>query len=109
MWIFSTDGFFSAVQHNEQPNVLLIRSRCRTDLENLLAKIGGTAEIVELENADYRFRVFVDREDWQRYVSEAAASIDYPNFKNTIQDDDRHDAYMRVWAAMYQLQEKAVR
>ena len=32
--------------------------------------------------------------------------IDYPNFKDGVRENDRHDAYLQVWSAMHQLQSK---
>jgi hypothetical protein len=75
MWIFTTAGFVSAVQHRENPEDVLVRSRDRKSLEILLdnvelagAEVGGdgravekltTEDIVEMDakSADYRYRV----------------------------------------------------
>jgi hypothetical protein len=37
-------------------------------------------------------------------VSEQVYAIDYCNFKNTVSDPAYHEACLRVWSAMHQLQ-----
>ena len=62
MWIFCKYGFFSAVQHKDKTDKLLIRARFEGDLERLA---GGLPEderklcssITETPHADYRFRM----------------------------------------------------
>jgi hypothetical protein len=37
-------------------------------------------------------------------MAEAVRHISYPNFKATVKDRARHDAYMGVWNTMYRYQ-----
>ena len=109
MWLFTRQGFFSAV-HDDYCNngELMIRARIMEDLERLLDKLGIDADILIIRNADYRYRVKLTQEQWTNYVAEEAASIDYANFKNAIITEDEHgrsSAYMRCWEAMYKFQE----
>jgi hypothetical protein len=40
-----------------------------------------------------------------RFVAEAVAQIDYPNFKTAVHGDrNRNIVHMRVWAGMHELQ-----
>lgn len=113
MWLFTRQGFFSAVQDDYcNEGELMIRARIIGDLEHLLDKLGIDGDILILKNADYRYRVKLTVEQWTSYAASEATSIDYPNFKNTIVSEGEHgraSAYMRCWEAMYQFQEASVK
>ncbi|MDO4576223.1 MAG: hypothetical protein Q4D98_13530 [Planctomycetia bacterium] len=101
MWLFCRSGFFSAVQHFENAEVIHVRARFEGDLERLCETHGVTADVKETPGNDYRFRMDFDRETWARIVSEEAEAIDYTNFKNAVHDGTVRDrAYMDCWAAM---------
>jgi hypothetical protein len=110
MWLVTTRGFYSVVDKGDRPGHLCVRARVRADLENLfelesLAVYSG--DVIETHNSDYRFRVYVTREDWVAAAVELAREIDYPNFKSAVkarQGQDRADAYLDVWQALYELQ-----
>lgn len=108
MWIFTRDGFYSAVQHNEKSDLLQVRARRRDDLERLAAALGyRDAPIIEMREADYRWRLNVDRDDFAGYMVEAVHDIDYEtNVKGTLSrnDSSRSHAMMDVWGAMYRMQ-----
>lgn len=111
MWLFTRDGFYSVV-HDDYCNEgeLMIRARVIEDLERLLGKLAIAAEILVINNADYRYRVKLKSGQWTKYVAAEAASIDYPNFKNILSTDEyeRASAYMKCWEAMYLFQEGKV-
>jgi hypothetical protein len=109
MWLFTRDGFYSAV-YDDYCNAgeLMIRARVIDDLERLLKKLHlDDADILVIKNGDYRYRVKLTSEQWAAYAASEAASIDYANFKNAILTDDhqRVSAYMKCWEAMYLFQE----
>jgi hypothetical protein len=115
MWVFTKDGFYSAVFDKYcQRDELMIRTRCKDDLCLLSKKLKGyfdESEIVESEHADYRFRMKVPKQSWAEYLSNSALDIDYANFKDhavTAGDGLRKDAYYQVWTALYQWQSKAL-
>jgi hypothetical protein len=104
---------------------LKIRARLREDLERLLdfmkQEMRDSAitayidpkyphtfiKIQEDAKADYRFRVFMPRDIWEKVVSALVKGIDYGNFKGATHGDPERDrAYMGVWGAMHALQEK---
>lgn len=115
MWVFSRIGFYSAVKKpGLKSGKLEIRARCRGDLIRLLHATGTKTKIIENEGTDYPFRVRLNKSVWADFVCDQAMSIDYPNFKSTIdtnrfesyvQKNRRHKAYMGVWAAMLGLEE----
>lgn len=109
MWLFSRDGFYSAV-HDDYCNEgeLMVRARVIDDLERLVNKLDlDDADILIINNADYRYRVKLTSEQWTAYVAREASSIDYDNFKNSlpVNEQRRAAAYMKCWEAMYLFQE----
>lgn len=111
MWIFLNDAFLSVVQPEPQfvpprflgQNVLMIRARRKVDLINAF---GRKVQITETPDRDYRWRTYMVRSDFAAFVHEAAMSIDYDNFKDSIdpKDKQRKTAYMSVWACMDRFQ-----
>lgn len=102
MWIFTRDGFYSAVKKECAIDEILVRARQRMDLVGLGRKIGQKLRIEETPLSDYRFRTVVKKADWAKYLAEAALELDYGNFKNTVPKGDfrRHNAYVRCWEAL---------
>ena len=107
MWIFTVDGFFSAVADRDRPGHVIVRMRVRGDGERLQAALEA-GELIETPRADYRFRIRTTHTRWSDYVASAAAEIDYSNFKAAVggRDVERAHAYSEVWAFMRDLQER---
>ena len=59
MWIFTTHGFLSVVQHNAMPDHFQIKSRVRDPLSELWPD----HEIEVIDWADYRFRITIEKSD----------------------------------------------
>jgi hypothetical protein len=104
---------FSAVESPQfcQHNELAIRARDEGDLHKLIAwlKVHGTeTDIIKTPEADYCCRVIIAKATWAQYVDDAAANIDYSNFKNTTTSHDplRHDAYYGCWESLWRWQGK---
>ena len=84
MWLFSRDGFYSAVKDKYcNDGELMIRARIKVDLERLLEKIESDDEILTFGHADYRYRVKIKAYQWIKYVAKEAADIDYDDVKDT--------------------------
>ena len=94
MWFCLTNGFVSVVEDRDDASLLLIRARRKKDLVNVL---GGNAEIFEDSEAEYRWRSFIGREAFKAIVSRRIDAIDYPNFKDSVVEDELHDLYMEFW------------
>ena len=103
MWLFTTDGFLSIVSKGCRPDQLMVRARVKADLKRAFprAKI-----ITSKPPADYRFRVIITRRALAAYLGKMVERLVYNNFKNTVRDAARHEAYLRVWNALYTLQER---
>ena len=107
MWIFTTQGFYSAVQHRDDPEKVIVRGRTPEDIEALKAQI-PTLEPFEDPSADYRYRAVVDKTEWVKAVEVLAGSIDYPNFKSAVarlHGHQRAQVYGRVWGELLKLQD----
>lgn len=102
MWIFTTDGFFSVVSKGCRPDQLMVRARVRADLKRAFPKA-----VIKTSPppADYRYRVIVTRKAVLTLLARTVEKLAYANFKDTVRDTVRHDAYIQVWNAMFALQE----
>jgi hypothetical protein len=111
MWIFTLDGFFSAVQDKNDPGRIMVRSRLKEDLENMLARLTGQdAEILAWTGTDYAYRVFIPRSEWRRYLETMSDGLNYTNFKAAAvdhQDHARSQAYYTVWRRLHEWQEQS--
>ncbi len=110
MWIFTVDGFYSAVQDKNDPTRIMVRARKKGDLETLLKRLKSEElEILDWVGSDYAYRVFMPRELWLDYLEEMGRELDYPNFKARAipaGDYNRSVTYHRVWGIMRDWQEK---
>lgn len=111
MWVMTTDGFYSAVQHRTSPGWLIVRSRTEGDITRLAHWLDEITdrwvEIVHTPDADYAWRVTVRKADFAQYLVASAEAIDYPNFKDAIYDRqgrDRARVYGEVWGTLLDLQ-----
>jgi|APSaa5957512493_1039668.scaffolds.fasta_scaffold02901_2 hypothetical protein len=120
MWVVTEDGFFSAVKdkYDERQQRMIVRARDTRSLELLLQRIGDAdGEIDSHSGTDYKHRVWIDNEQWVKYLVDVGESIDYPNFKSAVGrfwgDDfgdtpygraviqERKDSLMLVWSVLY--------
>ena len=104
MWLMTTRGFFSVVEHREDDNLLLIRARCKQDIEALADLVPATP--INLLDADYAWRIEATRAQWAEAPVAMLAEVTYPNFKNAIDDRDHHDAYLGVWHQLLVLDDR---
>lgn len=107
MWIFTQDGFVSAVNNGQVPGKLAVRARDKEALEILSITTG--AEIQEFQGTDYEYRVHVTRDDFNKWLTMHVETLDYSNFKNRIwssRGEVYHDACSEVWSAMLAVSDK---
>ena len=113
MWIFCKLGFFSAVQHRDKPDTLLVRGRFGGDLDRLLKSLSPEdrefcSPVTETPNADYLYRMEIPKRVFAKAVEEIAEEIDYGNFKDSVHEgysSPRDAAYMGCWAELRHGQE----
>tara|TARA_B100000287_G_scaffold93314_2_gene85479 strand:+ start:58 stop:414 length:357 start_codon:yes stop_codon:yes gene_type:complete len=97
MWIGMNDGWISIVENFDDEDYLLVRSR---KLDHLTGTFPSCAHFHD-PHADYPFRAFIPREDVSQALAEKISSIDYPNFKGSVEDGHLLRAYHLVWSAIY--------
>lgn len=96
MWLFLNDSFLSIVAHREEADALLVRARRAGDIEAVFRDV----PVLEQGGTDYRFRATVPAAEVAQAVAGRVRAIDYGNFKDSVPDRARHDAYLRVWDVM---------
>lgn len=112
MWVFTKIGLFSAVQHRDDPHLIMIRAILKADTiafnKFLKTRYPGWKgrSWTEIKDADYRFRINVTVVDWGFILKELGSLVDYPKFKPAAHDGlkGREEAYLKVFFAMMDLQ-----
>jgi hypothetical protein len=79
MWIFTRDGFVSAVYKYD---AIQVRARDRESLTSLAKSCG--AGIRHSPTADYPYRVSITRENFADWLHRQAMELDYSNFKDEV-------------------------
>lgn len=103
MWIFLPDSMLSIVQKpgDAKAGTLTVRARVAGDIERVFPE----AKVTVGGGNDYRFRAIIPCEKVAQAMHDAVMGIGYSNFKAQVKDRQRHDAYLKVWDAMYAYQE----
>ena len=122
MWLLTKYGFYSAVcarqgdGRHHQPidtNRIMVRARLRPHLEALkdgFPDLLGDCAIRESQDANYAFRIFVDKPVWSQVVARLTEDLDYDNFKSEVarfqgrDGADYEHSLHEVWSVMYGLQ-----
>jgi hypothetical protein len=111
MWLFTTEGFYSVVQHRTDSNTLVVRCRKELDATTLRNRLtvdyGYVGEVQTTPTADYGWRLMVPRLMFRTYMASCVNDIDYDNFKDAVaerQGLDRADVYHDVWQMMLEYQ-----
>jgi hypothetical protein len=100
MWLMFSDCFLSVVSKDCGPAELLVRARREGDIE----KVFPDAKVIRNTNSDYLYRAVLPRDVVKQAVATMIDRIDYPNFKDSVEDGSLHAAYVGVWCAMAGLQ-----
>jgi hypothetical protein len=97
-WIFFPDACCSVVVHQDSPDLLVVRSRLKGDIERIL---GPSIAVAVTPRADYRFRTTVTRQLFAEAILRRLGSMSYTNVKAAVPKGDQGRAYLmnRVWAA----------
>ena len=95
MWVFLNNAMLSIVEGRDR-DMLLVRARIEGDIERVFPE----AVVWVSPDRDYRYRAAVRRELVGLAIAAEVYKIDYKNFKDSVEDDHRHDAYLQVWETM---------
>ena len=101
MWIFTQDGFISAVDNKEVSGKLTVRARDKRSLA-MLAEFTDQ-DIKQVDRRDYPYRVHVTKEEFGDFLLGHVDNLDYPNFKDqvyAVRGQQFASACGAVWAAM---------
>ena len=107
MWVFTTSGFVSAVYKD---GAMQIRARDRKSLEGLSKQTG--ASITSTPLADYPYRIAITNEQFSKWLSKQAMSVDYKNFKSKIADTRGYGfakPLNKVWSVMHEVEDSKAR
>lgn len=116
MWDITPNGFFSAVAHVDDPDLLVVRSRVLADSEALRDFVNdrraadpdaGDVKVEAYRGSDYPWRVICTRDEWKAWLVKEVDLINYTNFKNEVtkrQGQARHDVYSGVWGVLLRLE-----
>lgn len=102
MWIFMQDAFLSVTEHESEPRLYVIGARVRGDIEHVFPE----ADVIEAVDGDYRFCTSLPRDRVVQAISLRLGKIKYPMFHTMISDAERKAAYINVWGAMYDEQQR---
>ena len=105
MWIFFSNSMLSIVDKGGDGSTLLVRARRQEDITRIFPQ----AQVQVGGGTDYLYRARIDREEVAQRVAEAVRGIRYPNFKSTVDEEERHEAYLQVWGEMADFQESVHR
>lgn len=97
MWVMLSDAFLSIVVHPNRRNTMVVRARKAGDIEMVFPGV----RVQRTPDRDYAYRAFIRREQVAQAMADEVRRIDYGNFKNSVMDAKRHDAYLSVWSTMY--------
>lgn len=104
MWVFTSIGYYSVIEHRKDPKLLLVRARVKGDLEKFRDKyLSNLGEITITPTHDYPYRALAWKVEFAEAMKKIALDISYPNFKSEVskkQGNHRHDLYMKVWSVM---------
>jgi hypothetical protein len=105
MWICLNNAFLSIVAPTTgttaaKKDEAIVRGRCKGDIEAVFPD----AVVTHTPDRDYAFRASITPEAVANAIAAQVRGIDYGNFKDSVIEPDRHDAYFDVWQAMNRLQ-----
>lgn len=104
MWVFINDAMFSAVENRNDETEFVVRARIKGDLDRVFP--AHQAKVVESEDSDYRFRIFIDRDEFKEAMLAEIDRVDYDNFKSSVYEKWRASLYTKVWAVLFNHQER---
>ena len=100
MWIMTNNSYLSIVAKDCGPAELLVRAGRAGDIE----KVFPDAKVIRNTKSDYLYRAVLPRDVVKQALAAMIDKIDYPNFKDSVEDSSLHAAYAGVWHAMAGLQ-----
>jgi hypothetical protein len=107
MWLFTDTGFVSAVVSKEDHTKISVRARDKKSLESFVKMF--KVKIVELQARDYEYRVYITKEQLNKWTSTRIEELNYDNFKTQVTKTRGYefaDPLHGVWAEMLAVSDK---
>ncbi|CAB4935619.1 unannotated protein [freshwater metagenome] len=107
MWIFTTEGFISAVYKHD---AVQVRARDHKSLQNLATYCAS--EIKHTPVADYPYRLETDRNHLATWLSQQALLMEYGNFKSEVEAVRGFEfaaPLHKVWDVMHEVEDAKAR
>lgn len=115
MWVFNEDGFFSVIEHKDNPDLLMVRSRQEQHLKAFLLRVyAGSHTLIDMGNkiigpgdGDYAYRVICTKNVWAGYL---VAYVDSSSIEKGVKEHwdemgvEELKIAGRVWAATCDLE-----
>ena len=111
MWLFTQDGFISAVAHRNKTEHMLVRARDKQSLDSLIdyCDLPDTRnEIQHTPTADYPYRLTITRSQFAKWLVDQTYEVDYDNFKNRVyirRGEDFELPLHKVWSIMHSVED----
>ena len=108
MWLFTTNGFISIVEHDADH--LVVRARDCLSLSPLAQSYD--VEIRSTPAADYPYRLLLSKDQFKNYLHNQAGLINYKNFKSEVaitRSEAFANTLLKVWSAMHGVEDKEAR
>lgn len=109
MWVMTTGGYVSAVQHRDNPALVMVRARDHASLADLCKQLeldAGKAIYSDFPS-DYPYRVVITKEQFATFlVTEVTERLDYTNFKSAakkVRGEKYARFLMSVWSVSHSL------
>ena len=102
MWIFLTDAHLEIVAHKEDVRFLNVRARIAGDIE----RVFPDANVFEVPASDFRYHTNLPHRRVADIIGKHICDLEYTTFKDSVEDDDRRQAYISVWEAMWLEQQR---
>jgi hypothetical protein len=100
MWLCLKNSFLSIVSKDCRPDELIVRARRPGDI----GKVFPDAKVSRNTGSDYLYRTVLPRDVVKQAMAAMIDHVDYPNFKDSVEDRSLRAAYLGVWCAMAGLQ-----
>lgn len=101
MWIMLNNAFLSIVSKDCGPDELCVRARREGDIE----RVFPGNKVTRYTKSDYLYRAIIKRDEVMAQIARVVMDINYPNFKDTVEDEQLHELYLDVWLIMTAAQE----
>ncbi|WP_211825150.1 hypothetical protein [Kistimonas asteriae] len=96
MWLLTSSGIISIVQHRENPNLMVVRASSEKALREFVPyAYSRTAKRKPVKRLPWR--ISLPRQTVRVLVHAQFNAVAYDNFPNTIRDDQYHNVFMELY------------